>query len=400
MLEVSSCSCDTCGSPSEIKQPRKKKYKYVMAITSGLFLLFGIISELYGAWIPIKYIFFLASVVASGQFVVPNGIRGVAKKRLDQHFLMSSASIAAILIGALAEGAAVMFLFYISILLEERAEDRVVEEIQSLVELEPPSVSVRRGDTEVCVQPTDVQVGEILVVRPGVRIGLDGIIVDGATSVNQSTITGESLPTPKSVGDEVFAGTINQEGYIEVEVTKLSDDTVLSRIISLVDESRKKKAPTEKAISRFSRVYTPIVLLLSIAIGIVALSFNFTLTEATYRALTVLVVSCPCAFAVSIPVTMVSAIAGSARNGVLVKGGVYLEKLSKTDIVAFDKTGTLTEGVLSVTDVCLHNDHSKDEVLSIAGTLEMMSEHPIGYALIEASSQGKDSIQKTTSFEA
>lgn len=400
MLVENNDHCAACGSPSKTANPRNKRYEYSMAIISGFLLLAGVLAIWAKLGLVVEYSFFLVSVATSGQFVIPKGIRGLARKRLDQHFLMSSASIAAIVIGAAAEGAAVMFLFYISILLEERAEDRVFEEMQSLVELEPPSVAVKIDGAEVCMQPSEVNLGDILIVRPGGRIGLDGIISEGATSVDQSTITGESLPVPKSVGDQVFAGTINQEGYIEVEVTTKSDETILSKIIELVEEGRENRAPTEKAIARFARVYTPIVFTLSIAVGIIAFMLNFTPTEATYRALTVLVVSCPCAFAVSIPVTMVSAITGSARNGVLVKGAVYLEKISKTKIVAFDKTGTLTEGVLSVKDVCLHNNHSRDEVLSIAGSLETMSEHPIGRALIEASSKDEASLPQAESFEA
>ncbi|TFG34770.1 cation-translocating P-type ATPase [Candidatus Thorarchaeota archaeon] len=400
MLEEINGTCSTCVSPSEEEKPRNKLYKATMAFASGILLLVGVVSELIALSTMVSFLFYITSVICAGQFIIPKGIKGVTRKRLDQHFLMSSASIAAIIIGAPAEGAAVMFLFFISILLEERAEDRVRQEIKTLVELEPPSVTVKLDNREVCMDPTEVKLGDLIIIRPGGRIGLDGIIVDGATSVDQSTITGESHPIPKSVGDEVYAGTINQEGYIEVEVTALSNESILSKIIELVDESRKKKAPTEKAISRFSRVYTPLVLVLSITIGIISLSLNFTPTEATYRALTILVVSCPCAFAISIPITMVSAIAGSAKNGVLVKGGVHLENISKTKIVAFDKTGTLTEGVLSVKDVCLHNNHSKDEVLSVAASLEMMSEHPIGRALVEATSHGEMNVPKASSFEA
>lgn len=400
MLEEIDGTCESCGEPSKVIGPSEKRYKYAMAIVSGAFLLAGIISEIITSELPLRYSLFLTSVISSGQFIFPKGIRGLKKKRLDQHFLMSSASIAAIIIGTLAEGAAVMFLFYISTLLEEKAEDRVRKEIEALVELEPPSVIVKQDSNEVCMDPSRVRLEDIIIVRPGGRIGLDGVIVNGATTVNQSSITGESLPVPKSVGDEVFAGTINQEGYIEVCVTATTNDTILSKIIELVEESRSRRAPTEKAISRFSRVYTPMVVVLSFVVGIVSLSMSYTPIEATYRGLTVLVVSCPCAFAISIPVTMVSAIAGSARNGVLVKGGVHLEKISKAAFVAFDKTGTLTEGVLSVKDVCLHNNHSKDEVLSVAASLETMSEHPIGRAIVEGSLKDNIKIPKASSFEA
>jgi len=379
--------CATCGMPSEIQDDTKKRTKTLTGIFSGIMLSVGIVFELVHLGIIPVYIAFLASALSAGRYIIPLGVRGVLKKKLDQHFLMTSASIGAMIIGAPAEGAAVMFLFFISILLEERAEDRVRKEIQSLVELEPPSVLVKIDGAEVCISPDRVNIGDILIVRPGTRIGLDGIISIGATTVNQAPITGESLPVPKSAGDEVFAGTINHEGYIEVEVTSTSNETVLSKIIHLVEESRKNRAPTEKAITKFSRVYTPIVFTISILVGIAALAFGFTPEQAAYRALTLLVVSCPCAFAVSIPVTMVSAIAGSARNGILVKGSIYLEKASKTGIVAFDKTGTLTEGVLSVSDVCLHNNHSRDEILSVAASLETMSEHPIGRALVAATDQ-------------
>ncbi|MHA1577344.1 MAG: heavy metal translocating P-type ATPase, partial [Candidatus Thorarchaeota archaeon] len=360
----------------------------------------GIILELLNVGIVPVYIAFLSSALSAGRYVIPMGIKGIANRRLDQHFLMAAASIGAMIIGAPAEGAAVMFLFYISILLEERAEDRVRDEIQSLMELEPPTVLARINGAEVCIDPTEVKRGDILIVRPGTRIGLDGIIVTGATTVNQASITGESLPTPKSAGDQVFAGTINHEGYIEVEVTKESDETVLSKIIQLVKESRNKRAPTEKTITRFSRIYTPIVLTVSILVGVVSLLLNMTLIQAAYRALTLLVVSCPCAFAVSIPVTMVSAIAGSARTGVLVKGALYLEKASKTEIVAFDKTGTLTEGILSVKDVCLHNNYSRGEILSVAASLETMSEHPIGRALVSATTQENLDIPLASEFTA
>jgi Cd2+/Zn2+-exporting ATPase len=313
---------------------------------------------------------------------------------------MSAASIGAMIIGAPAEGAAVMFLFFISMLLEERAEDQVKQEIQSLVELEPPTVTIKMKGAEACIPPTEVQVGDMLIVRPGSRIGLDGVVVAGSTSVNQAPITGESLPVTKVIGDQVYAGTINNEGYIEVEVTNESNDTVLSRIVTLVDEAKKKKAPTEKLISRFSKVYTPIMVTLTILLGIFSFIFGATLTDSIYRGLTLLVISCPCAFVVSIPVSMVSSIAGSARNGVLVKGGVHIEQLAKTDVVAFDKTGTLTEGELSVSDVCLHNDTTRSEILSAAASLEQKSEHPIARALVSAMETEGISVSETGEFMA
>ncbi|MFX1561436.1 MAG: heavy metal translocating P-type ATPase, partial [Promethearchaeota archaeon] len=313
----------------------------------------------------------------------------------------SSASIGAFIIGAPAEGAAVMFLFFISMLLEERAEDQVKKELQELVELEPRTATIKmKLGAEALIPTSEVRKGDILVIRPGSRIGLDGLVISGETSVNQAPITGESIPVPKSVGDQVFAGTINQEGYIEVEVTSESTETVLSRIVTLVDEARNKKAPTEKLITRFSRKYTPIMVTLTILLGLVSFFLGASITEATYRALTLLVISCPCAFVVSIPVSMVSSIAGSAREGVLIKGGIHIEQASKTRSVAFDKTGTLTEGELSVKEVCLHNDSSRDEVLVAAATLEQMSEHPIARALVAATESEDIHLRESFGFSA
>jgi len=400
MLEATEDTCTVCGSPEVVTQRKPKSYKYATAVFSAAMLVVGLIIEILALDLIWIYAAFLASMLSAGQFIIPKGLKGLAKLRLDQHFLMTSASFGAMLIGAPAEGAAVMFLFYISILLEEKAEDRVRDEIQALIELEPPSVTIKVDGNELCTSPEKVSRGDILVVRPGGQIGLDGIIKIGATSVNQASITGESLPIPKSVGDQVYAGTINQEGYIEIEVTEESDTTVLSKIVGLVEESRKNRSPTEKAISRFSVVYTPIVVTLSIVVAIIAIIQGLSITDATYRGLTLLVISCPCAFAVSIPVSMVSAIAGSARNGVLVKGAIYIEQMSQTNIVAFDKTGTLTEGVLSVTEVCLHNNYSRDEVLSTAASIETMSEHPIGRALIEATNRENVKRIKADDFTA
>ncbi|MFW9982004.1 MAG: heavy metal translocating P-type ATPase [Candidatus Thorarchaeota archaeon] len=399
-MEVDTSTCATCAATAGVETQKPKRYKYAMAMISASTLTLGILLELMSVEVFVLYAVFMVSMLSAGQFIIPRGVRGLIHLHLDMHFLMSSASIGAFIIGAPAEGAAVMFLFYISMLLEERAEEQVKKEIQSLVELEPHTVTIRLKGAEACIPPTQAKRGDILIVRPGSRIGLDGIVVSGSTSVNQAPITGESLPVSKVIGDSVYAGTINNEGYIEVEVTNESNDTVLSRIVSLVEEAKSKKAPTEKLISRFSRVYTPIMVALTILLGIVSLILGASLPEATYRALTLLVISCPCAFVVSIPVSMVSSIAGSARDGVLVKGGVYIEQLAKTKVVAFDKTGTLTEGELSVNDVCLHNEHTRSKVLSVAASIEQKSEHPIARALVSALEGENMNVSETGDFLA
>ena len=398
--EIEATSCATCAPSTGSENQKSKRYKYGMALLSVSTLFLGIILDLFSVNIIWIYAVFIVSMLSAGQFIIPQGVRGLLKLRLDMHFLMRSASIGAMIIGAPAEGAAVMFLFFISMLLEERAENQVRKEIQSLVELEPPSVTIRMKGAEASIPPTEVQRGDILMIRPGSRIGLDGVVVSGTSSVNQAPITGESVPVTKVIGDQVYAGTINNEGYIEVEVTNESNDTVLSRIVTLVEEAKSKKAPTEKLISRFSRVYTPIMVTLTILLGVVSFILGASLVEATYRALTLLVISCPCAFVVSIPVSMVSSIAGSARDGVLVKGGEHIEQLAKTNVVAFDKTGTLTEGMLSVSDVCLHNDNTRAEVLSAAASIEKKSEHPIARAIVTALEMEHVSLAETDDFLA
>lgn len=400
MSHVSETTCTTCAASAGSESQKPKRYKYRMAGLSASMLGIGITLELAGFEILVVYTVFLVSMFSAGQFIIPRGARGLMKLKLDMHFLMSSASIGAFIIGAPAEGAAVMFLFFVSMLLEERAEDQVKKELQELVELEPPSATIKMKGAEALIPTSEVRRGDILVIRPGSRIGLDGLVVNGQTSVDQAPITGESLPVPKTVGDQVYAGTINQEGYIEVEVTSESNETVLSRIVELVEEAKNKKAPTEQLISRFSRRYTPIMVTLTILLGLGSLYLGASITEATYRALTLLVISCPCAFVVSIPVSIVSSIAGSARDGVLVKGGIYIEQVSKTTAVAFDKTGTLTEGALSVKEVCLHNGHSRAEVLTAAATLEQMSEHPIARALIAATEAEEVQLREVKGFLA
>jgi Cd2+/Zn2+-exporting ATPase len=398
MSQVIESTCATCVSSAGSETKKPKRYKYRMAVLSASMLILGLSLELVRFNILAIYSVFLISMLTAGQFIIPRGIQGLQKMRLDMHFLMSSASIGAFIIGAPAEGAAVMFLFFISMLLEERAEDQVKKELQELIELEPPSATIKMKGAEACIPTAEVRRGDILVIRPGSKISLDGIVINGETSVNQSPITGESVPVSKMIGDQVYAGTINQEGYIEVEVTSESNETVLSRIVELVEESKKKKAPTEKLMTRFSQKYTPIMVTLTILLGVVSLLLGASLSEATYRALTLLVISCPCAFVVSIPVSMVSSIAGSARDGVLVKGGIHIEQVSKTKTVAFDKTGTLTEGVLSVKDVCLHNNHTREEVLTAAATIEQMAEHPIARALVGATQTEKFQLKEASGF--
>ncbi|UCH04621.1 MAG: cadmium-translocating P-type ATPase [Candidatus Thorarchaeota archaeon] len=400
MLVESEQSCSHCAGHEEEDSSSDIRQKYVIAALSTPAWTLAIVSDFILFNAPAVYILSLATMLLAGRWIIPRGIRGAANIHLDINFLMTFAAFAALVIGAPLEGASAMYLFFVANLLEDKARAQVRDDIGSLLELAPPQISVKLSSKVVSVPVESGQIGEIMVVKPGERIGLDGQVVSGASTVNQSPITGESAPVPKDVGDEVFAGTINLDGYIEVEINRVSQETVLSRIVKLVDEAREKRSPAETLVSRFSHVYTPLVVVGSLLVVLLTFFLLQSTPEAAiYRGLTLLVTSCPCAFVISIPVSMVSSIAGSARNGVLVKGSEYIEALSKTSVVSFDKTGTLTSGEPSVNRVIAYNGTTELEVLEIAASLEQLSEHPISTAILQAASIDSFSMGEITEFE-
>jgi Cd2+/Zn2+-exporting ATPase len=267
--------------------------------------------------------------------------------------------------------------------LEDYASGRARKSIKSLLELAPVKALVRKNGEMIKMNIAEVNVHDVVIVKPGDKIPVDGKIIEGLSHVNQAAITGESIPISKKIGDDVFAGTINEEGYLEVEVNKKSTETVISKIIDLVKEAQNKKSKTEIFIERFARYYTPAVILMAIMVVLVP---TFILGQSFetwfYRALVLLVVSCPCALAISTPVAMVSGITAATKKGLLIKGGEYMEEMQNIDTVVFDKTGTLTMGKLEVTDVISINDYTSNEILSIATALESKSQHPLARAII------------------
>ena len=400
MLVASEQSCSHCAGHEEEDKNSDIRQKYAIAAVSTPAWVLAIVSEFLLFSTPAVYILSLTTILLAGRWIIPRGIRGAVSIHLDINFLMTFAAFAAFVIGAPLEGASAMYLFFVANLLEDKARAQVREDIGSLLDLAPPQISVKLSSEVVSVPVESGQIGEIMVVKPGERIGLDGHVVTGASMVNQSPITGESVPVQKEVGDEVFAGTINLDGYLEVEITRVSQETVLSRIVTLVDEAREKRSPSEKLVSRFSHVYTPLVVAGSLLVALLTLFLlQSTLEAAIYRGLTLLVTACPCAFVISIPVSMVSSIAGSAKNGVLVKGSEYIEALSRSSVVAFDKTGTLTSGEPSVDHVIAYNGTAESDVLGIAASLEQLSEHPISTAILQAASTDSSSMGEITEFE-
>ena len=335
----------------------------------------------------------LTAMIVAGYRIAFEGFRGLLHARVGINLLVTIAAVGAVAIGHLDEGASVLVLFNLAEYLEEYAGERARRSIESMMELRPEVAVVRRGELGKEVPVEDVEVEEIILIRPGDRIPLDGVVEEGSSSVDQAPITGESAPVFKGVEDEVYAGTINNEGFLVVRVTKRVEETLLSKIVGLILEADLKRSPTERFIDRFSRYYTPAVILLAAAAAVIPpLLLQLPWESWIYRSLIFLILSCPCALAISTPIAMVSAITSSARNGVLIKGSTHIEEVKKAQVFAFDKTGTLTQGELGVTDI-LSLELPEPEVLRRAASLEAKSEHPIGRAIVKtAQAKGLDPL--------
>ena len=326
---------------------------------------------------------FSAAAVTGGVFPARRAVAAIRSRTLDINTLMVIAVVGALILGEWLEAAGVVFLFAVAQWLELRTMERARQAIRALIDLSPREALVRGAGLERRVPVADVRVGDEILVRPGDKVPLDGIVVSGHSDVNQAPLTGESLPVDKAPGDEVFAGTINGRGALDVRVTRLVRDTRLARIIHLVDTAQASRAPVQSFVDRFAGLYTPAVLIVAVAVAVVpSLAGAADPVAWVYRALVLLVISCPCALVISTPVSIVSALSAAARNGVLVKGGAHLERLAAVRVVAFDKTGTLTKGELRVTDVFPLGATRADELLRYAAAVESRSEHPVARAVV------------------
>lgn len=335
---------------------------------------------------------YLLSTALGASPVLPKAWFALRGWRLDMNVLMTVAVAGAIAIGELSEAATVSFLFALSLALEAWSVGRARRAIEALMKLTPDTARVLRPDgSEVMLPASEVNVGDKLVVRPGEKFPLDGKVLKGETTVNQAPITGESVPVAKQPGDDVFAGTINQDGAVEVETTKRADDSTLARIVRLVTDAQRKRSPTEQWVETFARYYTPSVMALAVAVMLLP---PLLLAEASwsnwfYQGLVLLVIACPCALVISTPVSVVAALASAANQGVLVKGASYLELASKLKALALDKTGTLTAGRPEVKAVVALSGHTEHETLEIAAAIEARSQHPLAEAIVRhAESQG------------
>ena len=345
-------------------------------------------------------IVFTTAAIAGAVFPARRAVRAVRSFTLDINALMVIAVAGALLLGEWFEAASVVLLFAVAQWLEVRTMERARQAIRALIELSPRDALVRRDGVELRVLVEDIRIGDDMLVRPGEKIPLDGVVSAGHSDVNEAPLTGESLPIDKSPDAAVFAGTINGRGALDVRVTRLVRDTRLARVIHLVETAQASRAPVQTFVDRFARIYTPAVLLLAMALALVPLLAGGDVATWVYRALVLLVISCPCALVISTPVSIVAALSAAARNGVLIKGGVYLERLAAVRVAAFDKTGTLTTGNLAVVDVIAMDGRTGTDVLRAAAAIETRSEHPVARAIVAAAQARGSAIPSAAGFQA
>ncbi|MGI5958234.1 MAG: heavy metal translocating P-type ATPase [Massiliimalia sp.] len=346
-------------------------------------VLFGIGLFLPDGWI--RLVVFLASFLVTGGKVLIGAVKNILKGHVfDENFLMTLATIGAFVVGEYPEGAAVMLFFQVGELFQDYAVSRSRRSIQSLMNIRPDYANVNRGGTIQKVDPEDVEVGEQIIVKPGERVPLDGIVLQGDSFLDTSALTGESVPRRATEGDEVYSGCINQSGALSIQVSKPFAQSTVSRILELVEHASGKKANTEQFITKFARYYTPVVVLLAVLLAMIPpLVTGQPFSQWVYRALTFLVISCPCALVISIPLSFFGGIGGASKIGILVKGGNFLEALSHTDTVVFDKTGTLTKGTFVVTQA-VPNQVSREKLITAAAMAEHFSNHPIARSIEKA----------------
>jgi Zn2+/Cd2+-exporting ATPase len=372
-------------SDAELEQFARGRAMAVLTALCLVLLLIGMVLERAVAVPPWHDIAFIGSALSGGWFALRSTARALARLRFDVNLLMILAAIGAGIIGYVFEGAVLMFLFSLSNTLEVYTMGRTRRALHALLKLRPARALVRRGDQEIEVDAESVRVGERVIVKPGEAIPVDGTVVLGASLVDQSSLTGESVPVSKEPGDRVFAGTLNQQGAIEVATSRAAGDTTLARIVAMVTEAQEQKSRTEELAQWVGRYYTVAVMIgAGLMIVVPPFLMGREFTAAFYRAMVLLVVASPCALVIATPATILSAIANAARNGILFKGGRYIEALGRVTAVAFDKTGTLTRGRFEVTEVVPLGSATEEEILAWAASAEKRSQHPLAQAVVRA----------------
>lgn len=376
--------CSTCPSHKEPMPKLWHNPKVITAAIAGILLTIGFV----GSYLTLPRIiangFYIGAVLIGGYYFAREAIEEFFKEHeIGIEFLMSTAAIVAGVMGQWAESATLVFLYSISEAAEGYAGERARHAIRVLMELAPKSALVRRNNSEFLIPLEDIQIGDEFIVRPGESIATDGEVISGHSSVNQAPITGESIPVEKFVGNKVFSATINGEGALTIRATKKFAENTLSRIIFLVEKAQDKKGRSQRFIERFGNLYSPFVLLAGVLIATLPPLFGLHWQEWVLRATVFIVAAAPCALVISIPITLVAALGTASRNGILLKGGIYLEKLVQIKVIALDKTGTLTQGQPKVTDIISLNNYTQNQILNVAATLESRSQHPLAHAILQ-----------------
>ncbi|HFH8836486.1 TPA: heavy metal translocating P-type ATPase [Streptococcus agalactiae] len=359
------------------------KRNIALIISLG-FILVAVISQLsLGEDHLLTKALYILAIIIGGFDLFKEGFSDLIKLDFSMESLMTIAIIGAAFIGEWAEGSIVVILFAISEALERFSMDKARQSIRSLMDIAPKEALIRRNNVEQLVSVDKIDIDDIMIIKPGQKIAMDELVINGHSSVNQAAITGESVPVEKQLDDEVFAGTLNEEGVLEVKVTKKVTDTTIAKIIHLVEEAQGERAPAQAFVDKFAKYYTPFIIIMALLIVVVPpLFFGGDWNKWLYQGLSILVVGCPCSLVISTPVSIVSAIGNAAKNGVLVKGGVYLEEIGHLRAIAFDKTGTLTKGKPVVTDFIATSSETDINYLSIISSLESLSQHPLASAIL------------------
>ncbi len=418
-IEISICGCPDCADDDHDHdhghdhghgdeellaegKPLIANRPIQIIVASGIMFAAGHILEFLSFSPTIVTIVFMIAAIIAGYEIAGMAYRSLVKRHtVGPAMLMCIACVASFIIGHPEEGAAVTFLYYIAEFLEDYAEHRAKRSIKSLVEIAPETARVKVGDSEELKNVDDVNIGDIVIVKPGDKVPLDGNVISGSSSVNQASITGESVPVLKEVGDEVFSGTVNEDGYFEMVVTKKAKDSVISKIVTLVKRSQLNRSETESLVEKVAKYYTPVMMVAAACVAFIPpLLFGQNLVDWIYKALSLLVISCPCAFLISTPVGMVSAITSATRNGVLIKGSTYVEEMKGIKAVIFDKTGTLTEGKLELSEIEVLDDSiSKEDAVKIAASLENQSSHPIAQAIVNYATLNDIEFEEISDFK-
>lgn len=378
---------------------KQKKVLIRIVIAAVLVLAFSFIPEenefiLFGfeiPWVTVRFAAFLVPYFIIGYDILKKAVKGILNRQVfDENFLMAIATVGAILLGEYSEGVAVMLFYQIGELFQSYAVGKSRKNISDLMDIRPDYANVERDGKLEKVDPDEVEIGDIIIVQPGEKIPIDGVVAEGNTSLNTSALTGESIPQEVKAGDEVLSGSVNLSGVIKVQTTKEFGESTVSKILELVENASSRKSRSENFISKFARYYTPIVCYGALALAILppffcmlVLNSDANFGEWVYRALTFLVISCPCALVISIPLSFFAGIGGASNKGVLIKGSNYLETLADAKIVVFDKTGTMTQGVFEVTGIH-HNEMENEKLLEYAAHAECFSTHPISKSLQRA----------------